>query len=64
MTYDIHITATAERDILNASDHIEFSLKNPKVADELLDEADAQKQRVSKVYPKLLKPFIYNKECG
>ena len=42
MTYDIHITATAERDILNASDHIEFSLKNPKAADELLDEADAQ----------------------
>ena len=26
--------------MLSASDHIEFSLKNPKAADELLDEAD------------------------
>jgi plasmid stabilization system protein ParE len=42
MTYDIHITATAERDILNASDHIEFSLKNPKAADDLLDEVDTK----------------------
>lgn len=42
MTYNKHITATAERDILNASDHIEFSLKNPKAADELLEEVDTQ----------------------
>ncbi len=42
MTYDIHITATAERDLLRASDHIEFVLKNPKAADDLLDEAEAQ----------------------
>jgi plasmid stabilization system protein ParE len=31
-----------ERDILRASDHIEFVLKNPKAADDLLDEAEAQ----------------------
>ena len=42
MTYDIHITATAERDLLRASDHIEFVLKNPKAADDLLDEAEIQ----------------------
>ncbi|AFA48128.1 type II toxin-antitoxin system RelE/ParE family toxin [Acetobacterium woodii] len=42
MTYDIHITAAAERDILRASDHIEFVLKNPQAADDLLDEAEAQ----------------------
>ena len=42
MTYEIYITAAAERDLLRASDHIEFILKNPKAADELLDEADAQ----------------------
>lgn len=24
MTYDIHITAAAERDLLRAADHIEF----------------------------------------
>lgn len=40
MTYTIHITAAAERDMVNASDHIEFVLKNPKAADDLLDEAE------------------------
>lgn len=42
MTYDIHITATAERDLIKASDHIEFVLKNPKAADDLLDKAEFQ----------------------
>ncbi len=40
MSYSIHITAAAERDMTNASDHIEFVLKNPKAADDLLDEAE------------------------
>ena len=40
MTYSIHITAAAERDMANASDHIEIVLKNPKAADELLNEAE------------------------
>lgn len=40
MSYNIHITATAERDMINASDYIEFVLKNPKAADDLLDEAE------------------------
>lgn len=40
MSYSIHITATAERDMINASDHIEFVLKNPKATDDLLDEAE------------------------
>lgn len=40
MSYRIHITATAERDIINASYHIEFVLKNPKAADDLLEEAE------------------------
>ncbi|MDO4555778.1 MAG: type II toxin-antitoxin system RelE/ParE family toxin [Lachnospiraceae bacterium] len=42
MSYDIHITTTAERDLAGASDHIEFILKNPTAADDLLDEADKQ----------------------
>jgi plasmid stabilization system protein ParE len=42
VTYDIHITATAERDLLRASDHIEFVLKNSKAADDLLSEAETQ----------------------
>ncbi len=40
MSYTIHITATAERDIINASDYIELVLKNPKAADDLLDEIE------------------------
>ena len=42
MSYDIHITRAAERDLLNAAAHIEFVLKNPKAADGLLDEAEKQ----------------------
>lgn len=42
MTCEIYITAAAERDLLRASDHIEFVLKNPKAADDLLAEAEAQ----------------------
>lgn len=42
MSYDIHITTAAERDLAGASDHIEFILKNPKAADDLLDEAEKQ----------------------
>ena len=40
ISYHIRITATAERDMINASNHIEFVLKNPKAADDLLDEAE------------------------
>ena len=42
MSYNIHITATAERDILRATDYIEFTLKNPTAADYLLDVATEQ----------------------
>lgn len=42
MSYIIHITATAERDIMRAADYIEFNLKNPTAADHLLDVATKQ----------------------
>ncbi len=42
MRYSIHITATAERDILRVADYIEFTLKNPTAADHLLDAATEQ----------------------
>ena len=42
MSYIIHITATAERDILRAADCIEFTLKNPAAADHPLDAATEQ----------------------
>lgn len=40
MTYSIHITETAERDISEAADYIEFVIKNPAAADQLLDKAE------------------------
>ena len=42
MSYSIHITATAERDILRAADYIKFTLKNPTAAEHLLDAATKQ----------------------
>ena len=42
MSYIIHITQTAERDIIRAADHIEFNLKNPSASDHLLDVATEQ----------------------
>ncbi len=40
MTYKLHITQTAERDLMEAADYIEFSLKNPTAADHLLDAVE------------------------
>ena len=31
MSYQVHITSTAEHDIMRAADYIEFSLKNPEI---------------------------------
>ncbi|MCP1109666.1 toxin ParE1/3/4 [Lachnospiraceae bacterium PF1-21] len=42
MNYYIHITAAAERDMERSADYIEFVLKNPQAADNLLDEAERQ----------------------
>ena len=40
MSYEIHITHAAERDLNSATDNIEFVLLNPQAADDLLDEAE------------------------
>ena len=40
MSYGIHITRAAERDLNSAVDYIEFVLLNPQAADALLDEAE------------------------
>ena len=42
MSYQVYITSTAEHDIMRAADHIEFTLKNPDAADNLLDVATEQ----------------------
>ena len=47
MNYTVHITAAAERDMTNASDHITFVLKNLKAADELFDEAELKLNALS-----------------
>ncbi len=42
MSYQVLITSTTEHDIMRAADHIEFTLKNPDAADNLLDAATGQ----------------------
>lgn len=42
MSYQIHITFMAERDIIHAADYIEFTLKNPSAANNLLDAVTEQ----------------------
>ena len=42
MSYQIHITPPAEHDIVRAADYIEFTLKNPEAADNLLDVVTEQ----------------------
>lgn len=48
MSYHPHITSVAERDISQAADYIEFVLKNPKAADDLLEETD---QKINALLP-------------
>ena len=40
MSYKLHITKAAERDLIDAADYIEVTLKNPEAADHLLDVAE------------------------
>lgn len=42
MSYHVHITSAAEYDLMQAADYIEFALKNPDAADNLLDIAAEQ----------------------
>lgn len=50
MHYDLHITAAAERDLLRAADHIEYILKDPQAANDLLDKVEKQIRSLS-VFP-------------
>ncbi len=47
MSYQLHITSTAEHDIMRAVDYIEFVLKNPQAADNLLDTVTKQIETLS-----------------
>ena len=48
MNYHLHITSVAQRDISQAADYIEFVLKKPKAADDLLEETD---QKINALLP-------------
>src|SRR5699024_3460201 len=48
MSYHLHITSVAQRDMSQAADYIEFVLKNPKAADDLLEETD---QKINALLP-------------
>ena len=48
MNYHLHITSVAQRDISQAADYIEFVLKNPKAADDLLEETN---QKINALLP-------------
>ena len=52
MSYNIHITKTAEHDLNSALDYIEFVLRNPAAADNLLDVAEKQIDIVRFLYGK------------
>ena len=60
MSYQVHITSTAEHDIMPATDYIEFTLKNPDAAEHLLtcklghSFCDHQSKRDSRSRPCLL----------
>ena len=42
MSYQVHITSTAEHDIMRAADYIQFTLRNPDAADNLLNVVTEQ----------------------
>ena len=48
MNYHLHIASVAQRDISQAADYIEFVLRNPKAADDLLEETD---QKINALLP-------------
>ena len=47
MNYNIHITQKAENDLNEAADYIEFTLLNPKAANDLLDKAEEEINKLS-----------------
>ncbi len=51
MNYQVHITSIAERDIVQAVDYIEYSLKNPDAAEHLLASITEKVDSLS-VFPK------------
>ena len=47
MSYQVSISTAAKRDIMNATDHIDFVLKNPDAADRLPDHIEGKYEVLS-----------------
>ena len=61
MKYAVHITERAQRDINEAADYIEFSLKNPQASEALLDAAEKEISSLSNMperYPVVADDFL------
>ena len=61
MSYRLHITKSAERDMDDAADYIEFSLMNPIAADHLFDLIEEKLSPLSsnpKMYPVVDEPVF------
>ena len=61
MMYSIHMTNRAQRDIDEAADYIEFSLRNPKASDALLDAVEREISSLSNMperYPVISDGFL------
>ena len=63
MNFQIYITRTAEQDLNEAADYIEFVLKNPAAADNLLNLASEKINALSgnpKIYPIVEDPVLHS----
>ena len=61
MSYRIHITRTAERDMDAVAEYIEFSLMNPAAADRLFDQIEEKLAPLStnpKIHPVVDDPVL------
>lgn len=61
MKYKLHITKTALNDLDTAAEYIEFTLKSPKAADDLLEAADKNISQLSKnplIHPLVKDPVL------
>ena len=61
MSYHIHITKTAERDIADAADYIEFSLMNPLAVEHLfnlIEEKISFLSSTPNMYPLVADPVL------
>ena len=62
MRYQLHITKAAQRDIVDATDYIEYFLKNPIAADHLLDLIEEKTFTLSsnpKIHPLVEDSVLY-----